>query len=92
MSLFAVEMPSVLLMAAVRNVPIVCLLCQLNSTVLLSHVSEYFCFLVLSRCIISQTLDPERIWWILTIWLLLQARPTLYQVVKEMVDKMGYEV
>ena len=30
--------------------------------------------------------------WILIIWLLYQARPTLYQVVKDMIDKMGYEV
>jgi len=39
---FAVEMPSVLLLAAVRNVPIVCLLCQLNFTMLPSHVFQDF--------------------------------------------------
>ena len=29
---------------------------------------------------------------ILTIWLVYQARPTLYEVVMEMIDKMGYQV
>lgn len=64
MFLFAVEMPSVLLMAAIRNVPIVCLLCQLNFTMLLSHVSQdlRLIFPVLPRCIINQSIDPERIW------------------------------
>jgi len=42
MSLFAVEMPSVLLLAAVRNVSIVCLLCQFNFTMLPSHVCHDF--------------------------------------------------
>lgn len=59
-----------LLMAAVRNVPIVCLLCQFYKAIVLCNIT--------SR--------------IFTIWLLYQARPTLYQVVKEMIDKMGYEV
>lgn len=59
-----------LLMAAVRNVPIVCFL---------------YCFY---KVFVSCNLAI----WILTISLFYQARPTLYQVVKEMIDKMGYEV
>ena len=56
MSLFAVEMPSVLLMAAIRNVPIVCYFRQLTDP----YTSEYFFFsLFFQRCAINQIIYPK---------------------------------
>lgn len=74
MDFVSVEMPSVLLMAAVRNVQIVC---------------AHFCSSFLSNKILScSNFLPT----IANLWLVVQARPTMYQVVKDMVDKMGYTV
>lgn len=67
-----VEMPSVLLMAAVRNVQIVGSPYQiLESKCLYVHLQ------------LTKTSK---------IFACYQARPTMYQVVKDMIEKLGYTV